>query len=869
MVRIPVYDSERPLNVGSEFFRPLNTEQAEKDMSRGFNSAAAGLGAFAGVLERDQQRDDKFRTDAMLLDFADVSKKTMEEEAAENMPRDGRGFHNTVMTKLTKTANDVLNSVPESQRQYAELKLQSSVFDLSNSALRAEKDQQRGFVSEVTKGTLQRVEENVKLGAWDQKRAEAEIDSFLSGSGLSDNQKTQMRDVMVKTASLARVEHLRATKPELFLRDAQKYLPNAPRADATEIQKTVAYQATAYGEDPRQVLLTGLLESSFNPNAGGKGTIKGMFQMSKFERGRLAAKLGVSEESLASDPATAAAGMAILNKEARTYLESNGIPATPLTMYASHFLGKSGALHFLRADPETDALTLYSKLDPKAVAAGAFQNNPGLLQPGMTVGQVLAAIDGKVQKGLVEVDKILVGNPVDKNAPVEIMGEKIPGIVPGDIIASTTRAQAEVVKRSTDRLLDNAKQNTVATPSLANAYDPSWRKEQDDIERKEQHGQKILTGDQNLAAYYSNYAAQHGYLPVGVVAAARKMINTPGSADMQLRGYELLASIAKADNVNGLKNSKVGGDQDTVGNNDAAKIRDYVALTTHMGYGQDPVARLNAIQQIEKTHSEDWKVKEARVVKDRENLARARTFGEISTKLDLQKGWLRGLFSSTGSYDKRPQDAAVQNRIQEMYQGRFRYWYTETGNKDIAIANSISDINRSVGWSRLSGSPVMTMHPAESYYPPAVQLPTRADGSYKSPSELTDKEHKAAYGYLQTQALAASVAARVADPNGKLVDLIPVKQRSSIKESDVQLVVTGNTKRDVESGRPPRYNVDVRVNGEWRQVLQDWQPDAALAKENAADGERRASNVQSPTPAPSLPQDAQNRRDAFRAKRGN
>jgi hypothetical protein len=865
MVRIPVYDSEAKLNVGSEFFRPINTEQAEKDISRGLNSLGTGLSSVGLAWEKQNDRDDKFAADATVLDLADVASKTLDEEATQNMPRDGRGFHNAVMARITKMGNDALASVPESQRQYAELKIQGAIFDMSKRALDMERNQQRAFISEVTKETLKRVEENVKLGAWDQTRATDEINSFLANSGLTPVQREQMREVMIKTSAMARVEHLRTTKPELFVQEAQKYLPNSVRADASDLQKTIAYQAAAYGEDPRQVLLTAGLESNFNPNAGGKGTIRGTFQMTKAERQRLAAKIGTTEEAILKDPAMGAAAASLLVKENRQFLEGNGLPATPMTMYAAHFLGKSGALHFLRADPDADALALYTKLDPGAVAAGAFKNNGSLLREGMTVGEVLAAIDGKVQRGLKDVDAIMSNQPV-KDGPVTILGETIPGIQPGDIVASHARAQADVVKRTTDRLLTNARDANAATPSLANSYDPVWRKEQDDIEKKEQHGQKILTGDQNVYSAYVNYGQQHGYLPSGVVAAARKMINTPGSPQLQLQGYELLASVAKSDPVNGLKNSRVGGDQDTVGNNDAAKIRDYINLTTHLGFGSEPAARINAIQQIEKTHAEDWKVKEARVNKDREDFVRGRTFSELDDGLKLSRGWLRGLFSG-GSYDKRPQDAMVQARIEQMYQERTRYWYTETGNKDIAKANAMADINRSVGYTRLGGKPIMSLHPPENNYPSAVPLPLTSNGRQKTPSELTDQEHKAAYGYITQQAKAEVLAARTRDLNNKLVDVIPKKYRDQIKDSDIALEVTGNTKRDIEAGRTPRYNVNVRIDGEWTHVLADFKADPMLGREV---GERRASNVTGPPPPPAPPsQDAQNRRDAFRNKRGN
>jgi hypothetical protein len=73
-----------------------------------------------------------------------------------------------------------------------------------------------------------------------------------------------------------------------------------------------------------------------------------------------------------------------------------GRPLTDGEQYAAWFLGISGAKAFLNAPRDADARAVYTAAAGADTAAQAFRQNPRLLENGMTVGQVLDAVQSRV-----------------------------------------------------------------------------------------------------------------------------------------------------------------------------------------------------------------------------------------------------------------------------------------------------------------------------------------------------------------------------------------------------------------------------------------------------------------------------------------
>lgn len=76
-----------------------------------------------------------------------------------------------------------------------------------------------------------------------------------------------------------------------------------------------------------------------------------------------------------------------------------GRDLTPGEQYAAWFLGIGGAKAFFAAPRDADARTVYGQAAGEGIADQAFRVNGNLMRPGMTVGQVLDAVQGKVQGG--------------------------------------------------------------------------------------------------------------------------------------------------------------------------------------------------------------------------------------------------------------------------------------------------------------------------------------------------------------------------------------------------------------------------------------------------------------------------------------
>jgi hypothetical protein len=811
MVRIPVYDSTRPLNTGTEFFRQANTDAAERDITRGVGSIQQGLSDLSEVLMRQQTRDEKFKTEKLLIDAEMETRRTLDKEK-ENITETGSGHHDRVMGSVSKIVESTLANVPDSQRQAAELRLQKHLADTSDNLAKTEIGQSRNYIANVGKMKLEQITENVKGGAWTAERAKGEIDAFLNGIQLPPETTNIFRREMGRAAESGRLEYLRTNRPAEFMREVQRFTPNRASAAAGDMHRLIIENAKAYGVSPYHLLIMGGMESGFNPNATAKGsTARGLMGLTRGERARVGAMLGLNEQQML-DPAAQAAAGAIILKEAQKRLEANGIPVTATTLYANHFLGPGGALAMMRANPNADAYETYMSVAGPRIAALAFSTNPGLLERGMTVGQVMARINSRVEQRSAQSLRFVQADPeADTKGPITILGETFTHMTGADLVGQGVKATAAIVKQNDDMLGEAAKKRYVYGNSIPNVYDSKWRKEADEAAVLDNAQAAILGGDKDAHTRYGVFADRHGYLPKPVSAAVLALINSKDRAQ-QFAGYELAARVVRKNPTDGLQKSGLGGDTDAEGFNNAAKIRDYVNLTVHGGFGTSTEGMMEAMRRVELAHSPDFKSKERDASKDIADKTKARSFSEIESAMDLKKGGILGF----GQTDVGPQHPALRRAMEDRYQEFFRFHYTEGRDVTIAKANAIVDMKRSYNDTRLFGKSYMMPMPPERNYPPAKPLP---DG-LKDISKLSDAQYKEYYGYIVDQAMAA--ARQRIDP----------KVRDKLTPADVVLLPDNLTKRDIEARELPRYTLAYRRGGEWFVAQREFRadPDLALAR---------------------------------------
>lgn len=135
------------------------------------------------------------------------------------------------------------------------------------------------------------------------------------------------------------------------------------------------------------------VESGGDPNARNPASsAAGAFQITDGTWRQYAPRLGLGDADRMNPAAQRRVAEAI-QADARGAV---GRDLSPGEQYGAHLLGIGGLRAFLGADPSADAQTVYAQAAGPGIAAQAFQRNPGLLEPGMTVGQVMQRIGARV-----------------------------------------------------------------------------------------------------------------------------------------------------------------------------------------------------------------------------------------------------------------------------------------------------------------------------------------------------------------------------------------------------------------------------------------------------------------------------------------
>lgn len=152
--------------------------------------------------------------------------------------------------------------------------------------------------------------------------------------------------------------------------------------------------AAPAGGDPMQRIAA--VESGGNDAARNpRSSAAGRFQIIDSTWRQYAPRLGLTDAQRMDPQAQEAVARAI-QADAR---QAVGRDLSPGEAYGAHFLGIGGLRAFLGADPNADAQQVYAQAAGPQVAAQAFRANPGLLEPGMTVGQVMEALNRRMGAG--------------------------------------------------------------------------------------------------------------------------------------------------------------------------------------------------------------------------------------------------------------------------------------------------------------------------------------------------------------------------------------------------------------------------------------------------------------------------------------
>lgn len=151
-----------------------------------------------------------------------------------------------------------------------------------------------------------------------------------------------------------------------------------------EIRAAIVRAAHEAGISPAYGLATAERESSFNPDAGGRGTIKGLFQMS----GALRKQYGIPENATVDQQAK---GFVAFTRDLRDDMaERLGREPTDVETYMGHHFGGARAARIIaRTDPSTPVSDLFT---PNELAG-----NPHIVKAG-TAGALTQSIAGDMER---------------------------------------------------------------------------------------------------------------------------------------------------------------------------------------------------------------------------------------------------------------------------------------------------------------------------------------------------------------------------------------------------------------------------------------------------------------------------------------
>jgi hypothetical protein len=150
----------------------------------------------------------------------------------------------------------------------------------------------------------------------------------------------------------------------------------------------------AGGGDPMQRIAA--VESGGNDAARNpRSSAAGRFQIIDSTWRQYAPRLGLTDAQR-MDPAAQEQVARAIQADAR---QAIGRDLSPGEAYGAHFLGVGGLRAFANAPRDADAQQVYAQAAGPQVAAQAFRANPGLLEPGMTVGQVMDALGRRMGGG--------------------------------------------------------------------------------------------------------------------------------------------------------------------------------------------------------------------------------------------------------------------------------------------------------------------------------------------------------------------------------------------------------------------------------------------------------------------------------------
>lgn len=847
MVKLPSFDNQASV-AGSAPFQSVrpNTEFAEGAAALGsaFGKLAGGIsdGARADVAKADRLETIQATSDS--IDIKNMADEVLRAEIDSSDPA-GKGLADRHAKSMDNEVNKLMASKYANSRNKEEiaLRLKMAVDGYKDKAVAAEADMAHRFTADVTKKVGEDLIATAKGAGVQWEHLDAPLREHAAT--VSGNPKVQQKfyESMVGPVQKAWVQAQIDRNPETAAKAVQAYV-NAYAADGSKVVRQdiqqVIDQSGKHGMPARTMLAIYKIESNMNPSHGrpigrdGKemSSAEGGFQVLNGNSPQAAATrsaLGLTQADVKNHEKVAGALSTFLASKTAQY-EAAGIKMTPGKQYMVWNMGEGAAAAVMRADPSLPIETVLSRVwasQGPAFVQKALNNNPSLYRPGMTVGQVQANYEAKMESAGKAADTAAGGLPP---SAAERANQALSAVLPAGTFGHVRPADlADIMDTTVKRMAVQAKEGQELATGQArlsgavptDPFDSDHRKQ---VEKAvapmaPEFASRIAAGDVDVHGQVRDMVGTVKHIPEPMLNAYRSVLLSNGNEDAKVSSFTALVELKRANPV-AFAASKLPEDMKD-------RIEDYDVRVNY-----NKLAPGDAIKEIDRMHTEEGKKLRSGMKVELEKELKKVTPKSLSS--DLSSGIFGGSVQLGFENINRPQ---VETAFHDTFKSAYRDLREQGKTPEEAKSRAMKVIIDTWGVTTAAssdGKRTLQPYPIEKTY--------KSDIGHEWVIEQA--KHAASTEYVQRK--------------GGL-DKVSTAELDSM---DVRLVPTIETEEDVRSGRPPRYDLWYRKpNGTIEKAEKSFKGDFASANASYVSKQRAKIEGTDKTAMPSGVDSATNFRD--------
>jgi hypothetical protein len=744
---------------------------------------------FSGVFDalgQAQEKNDRITTDNKVLDFI-IDQDQQQFDAGNQIDGDGADHTFKSSGRHQQGALELLNKIPETQRDRVQLQLKRNQLKIQNQAQGQQLRHQEAFhVNDAITNAQNIRKRMVELGP-DRIKAEAGVQDAETGAnvelqqGLATSELIQKdidrRPISERKKGILKRQQLDETAKsvvkgskdpaalqqkllKLQKEDEGKRPKGLPKKTSSRLPnnavgKLLQQGATKGGVDPSLIAGIVNIESRFNPKAKNPhSSARGLFQFIN-ATGR---RYGLKNDGSDSVQSQISAGIRFTRDNINGFKKRVGRNPTPGEVYLAHFAGLGKAVAIGRAP---DNAKISSIMSSKAIAAN------GSILRGKTVGQVKAWAERKMGgNGKAIPQAKLLGGPDTRH-----QDPLINRLLQDDM----QKALAEQVRKQVDRAYVS---DVLGNKREFNENNADEVKLLDGALKSSGTAERISQGDDELLEGLAKFSIKQRHAPKQFIAGVAGLIRSNDPKDIA-KGYTVMDQIgAKA---------PLAFERSADGKKFAKEAETYRFLTQDRGKtAEEAIQHIQLMRDPEFKKGRELRMKEAKSLAD-----------DITTENFLDEFDDHNWFELNSDFNSFP-NAGPQ--IMDHYKRLFIAEFVENGgDAEMAKKEATRQTKVTFGPTNVLGRDEIMRLPPEQVY-----------GSVKGSTE-----------YIGAQ-LKADLAAHL----GKSPD--------EINADDVFIRADRQTLRELTGNTLPTYKVMYRdENGRLQTMIHRWAPDKKKAASEA------------------------------------